>query len=373
MRFTIDKDEFLKALLSAGHAIASKTPMALLTNLKLELNEKGLEVTGSNNEITVKTTVPYMIGDREIIRNPGIGASLVNARILTEVVRRLESKELTMEIIDTTTAKIDDGKSSFKLNCLSAEEYPDIDLEPNGTNFQMKCVDLARLVEQSAFAASSKEQRPILAALNLKAENGFLTATATDSARLARKRIPLDEEIKFTCNIPARIIVDVVRMFETSEEVALSVSEKKVLFEFDRTVVSSRIIPGDYPVTDAIIPQTFNYFLEVNAQEMLNAMERVRILSSDSEPVVKLTMQDGEVEVSARSDTNGSGVEKISTFQYNGERLSVSFNSQFVIDAVKAVQSDDVNICFIGEMKPFVVKNPKDDSLVELITPMRTF
>ena len=84
-------------------------------------------------------------------------------------------------------------------------------------------------------------------------------------------------------------------------------------------------------------------------------------------------MREEEVEVSAKSDTNGSALEKISTYQYAGERLSVSFNSQFVIDAIKALKCEDVTICFMGEMKPFVVKNPKDNSVVELITPMRTF
>jgi len=373
MRLTINKEQFLKALNAASHAVATKTPMPLLTNLKLELNEKGLEVTGSNNEITIKATVPYMIGEKEIIRNAGIGSILVNAHILTEVIRHLEGTELSFEVIDEAIAKIDDGKSSFKLNCIKAEEYPDIDLEPTGTTFEMKCADFQRLVEQSAFAASAKEQRPILTSLNLRASEGTLVATATDSARLARKQITIDSDVKFACNIPARVCLDIVHLFENTTDVTISIAEKKALFNFDSTIVTSRLIPGDYPVTDAIIPQTFNFFLQANSQELLSAMERVRILSGDSEPVVKLSMREDEVEVSAKSDATQSAVEKISTFQFNGEFLDVSFNSQFVIDAIKAIKSDDVSICFIGEMKPFVAKNPKDASVIELITPMRTF
>src|SRR5574344_64475 len=373
MRLTIDKEQFLKALNNASHAVAAKGPMPLLTNLKLDLNEKGLEVTGSNQDITVKATVPYMIGDKEIIRNAGIGSTLVNAHILTEIVRQIEGAELSIEVIDDAIVKIDDGKSSFKLNCIKAEEYPDIDLEPSGVSFEMKCADLTAIVEQSAFAASMKEQRALLMGFNPRADNGILVATATDSARLARKQIAIDSDVKFSCNIPAKIILDIVHLFENAEKVTVAISDKKALFDFDSTVVTSRLIPGDYPVTDSIIPATFNYFLEANSQELLSAMERVRVLSGDNEPVVKLAMQEDEVEVSAKSDTNGSALEKISTFQFNGERLAVSFNSQFVIDAIKAVKSDDVTICFIGEMKPFVVKNPKDDSVIELITPMRTF
>ncbi len=373
MRLTIDKTEFLKALSSAGHAIAAKTPVAMLTNLKLDLNEKGLEITGSNNEITIKSTVPYMVGGKEVIRNYNIGATLINARVLTEVVRRLDGSEVSIDVIDDTIAKLDDGRSSFKLNCLKAEEYPDIDLEPSGTVITLRCQELTALVDQSAFAASTKEVRPILTALNLEAGEGKLTATATDSARLARKTIALDSDARFRCNIPARLLSDIVKLFEGAEYVDIAISDSKALFNFDNTVVSSRLIAGEYPVTKAIIPQMFNYFLQVNAQELLSAMNRVSVLSTERESVVKLSMSEDNIEVSSKNEANGSANESIPTFEFNGERLDVSFNSTFVVDAIRALKSEDVTICFQAEMKPFVIKNPKDDSVVELITPMRTY
>ena len=238
----------------------------------------------------------------------------------------------------------------------------------------MPCAAMAGLVEQSAFAASTKEQRPILTALNLEAADGILTATATDSARLARKTVAIESEVKFRVNIPARVAIDVSKLFEGASTVEITVSEKKgVLFRFGQTVVSTRVIPGDYPQTKSIIPQTFNYVLDVNARELLNAMDRVSILSSDKESVVRLSMTEDRVELTVRSDANGSAVEALQTFQFTGERLDVSFNSAFVVDAVKALKSEDVSVCFLAEMKPFVVKNKQDDSVVELITPMRTY
>jgi DNA polymerase-3 subunit beta len=373
MRFTIDKEQFLKSLNAASKAVPSKSASPYLTNLKLELNEKGLEILGSNGDISIKATVPYMVNDREIIRNVGLGSTLVNSRILTEIVRNVEGGELSVEVIDEAVMKIDDSRSSFKLNCIKAEEYPDIDLERSGTEIKISCYAFASLVDQSAFAASNKDVRPILTALHLEAENGRLVATATDSARLARKEITIDDNTRFACNVPAKTVSDIVHMFDNAKEVIVSVSPKKILFDFDNVIVASRLIPGEYPVTRSIIPTVFNYTLEANAAELLSAMNRVRILSADTEPVVTITMREEEVEVSAKSDTNGSALEKISTYQYAGERLSVSFNSQFVIDAIKALKCEDVTICFMGEMKPFVVKNPKDNSVVELITPMRTF
>ncbi|MDO5329998.1 MAG: DNA polymerase III subunit beta [Bacillota bacterium] len=371
MRLTVDKEQFLKALNTANKAVASKSPIQTMTSLKLELSDKGLEVTGTNGDITIRTIVPYKIGEKQVIKNFTPGATLVSAKILVEVVRKVSGEELVMDVIDDAILKVDDGRSSFKLNCQNADEFVDVDLEPAGTTFEISATDLTALVEQSAFAASNKEQRPILKALHLEAENGRLIATATDSARLARKVVPVDPEARFVCNIPARIALDIVHMLDTAPAVRVSVSSNKALFEFDGATVSSRLTQGDYPLTRSIIPSTFNDTLEVNAQELLAALERVRILSNDSEPAVKISMSEEEIELSARSDNSGSANEKIATFNYVGDDLEVSFNSQFVIDAVKAVKAEDVTICFLGQMKPFVVKNPKDDSVVELITPMR--
>ena len=374
MRLSIDKTQFLKALTNADKAIPSKSAMPILTNFKIELNEKGLEITGTNADLTIRSTVPYMINGKEIIRDPGYGATLVNAHILTEIIRKLDGDVVSFDVIDNSIAKIDDGKSSFKLTCSRAEEYPDIDLDASGVTFDIGCAVLAGMVEQSAFAASTRDTRPILAALNLDANGGKLVATATDSARLAQKTVPLeDESIRFRCNIPARTLSDIVRMFEGSDTVRVSISEQKALFQFDHNVVSTRLIPGDYPVTKSIIPERFNYYLEVNAQELLSAMGRISLLSNEKDSAVKLSMREDEVELSVKNELSGSANERVDTFQFNGDRLDVSFNPLFVIDAIKALKSEDVTLCFQAEMKPFVVKNAHDDSVVELITPMRTY
>ena len=374
MRFTVSKDQFLKALNAASHAIAPKNPIPALSNFKLELSEKGLEVTGSNSEITIRSIVPHRIGETEIIRNAGVGSTLVNSRSLLEGVRRMGGSQITIDVIDDSIAKVGDGKTSYKLPCVKADEYPDIDLESDGTNFQMKCADFNALIEATAFAASNKEQaRPVLTALNLEASDGELSAVATDSARLAKMVMPIDADVRFRVNAPAKVLVDITHLFEGEESLSVSVSSSKILFRFGTTTVSSRLIAGDYPVTKAIIPQTFNYYLEVNANELLSAMGRVSVLSVDRDPVVTLSMKEEEVTVSCQNAIAGSAEESISTYSYNSDSLRVSFNALFVNDAIKALKSTDVTLCFQGEMKPFVVRDDKNPSVVELITPMRTY
>ena len=249
MRLTINREHLLKGLMTAAKAIGSKAPVPLLMNLKLVLNEKGLTVIGGNNELTISTVVPNMVGEKQIIRNAKFGATLVASKIITEIARRMEGEELAIEVVDETIVKIDDGKSSFKLNSIKADEYPEVDLDPTGVVFDIMCRDFSKLVDQTAFAASNKEQRPILTAVNLEAAGGKLVATATDSARLARKEVVIDDVVSFSSNVPARTLIEITKMFENSEKVTLAVSDKKILFSFDNTLVSSRRINGHCPNT----------------------------------------------------------------------------------------------------------------------------
>lgn len=375
MRFTIQREAFLKGLTIAGKAIGSKSPIPVMMNFKLTLTIEGLSILGSNNEITIKTLVPTMIGEEKLIFDPEYGSTLVSSKYLTDIVRKIEGDQIQFEVIDHTIVKIKDNRSNFKLNSIRPEEYPEIDLAEQGVTIKLEKKAFQTFVSQTAFAASTKEQRPILTAVNLQADNNALVATATDSARLARKEIYFDESYSFSANIPAKTLMEVSKLIETENvaDMTLSVSETKVLFSFANTIVSSRLITGDYPQTKNIVPKTFNYFLEVNAQEFISAMERVSLLLSEKENVVKLTMSDEAIEVSTKSSQVGSAVERLNVCQYNGDRLEVSFNAGYVIDAIKACGSEDVTLAFLGEMKPFVIRNDQDNTQIQLVTPMRTY
>ena len=372
MRFTIDREQLLKSLSLVAKAVPPKAELPILQNIKLSLTDRGLEVLGSDNNITIRTIVPYMIGEKEIIRNSENGETLIASKILLEVVRHLEEEYVSFELVDSSMLKIEDNKSNFKLNSIRAEEYPQIDLNPSGATLEIKTKDLITLVDSTVFAASTKETRPILTALNLEAHDNLLTATATDTARLARKSVDIDSDIRFVANIPAKKMVDIVRSFEDAEMVEIAISDKKAIFSFGATTISTRLTNGEYPNTKNIVPKNFNYFLEVNSAELLKAMERVSLLSAEHDGVVKLIMTEDEVEIISRSSLVGSANEKLNVFQFTGERLEISFRSSFVADAIKACKSEDVTIAFIGEMKPFVVKNTKDDTIDMLVTPLRS-
>lgn len=372
MRFTINKNEFLKGLSIASHAITSRSTDPMLTYFKLEMTVRGLEITANNGEIAIWTLVPTKNERGTIIRDSSFGSILIQAHMFTEAIRKLQGEEVSLEVIDERIAKTDDGKTNYQLICRSAEEYPDIDMERDGNVFNVSCQDLIKLVDSTAFAALDKNTRPILTAINLKGEDGHLTATATDSARLARKQVEIDESIRFSANIAAKTLSDVVRLFEGVNEVEIAASDTKIIFSFGNTVVKSRLIAGDYPVSNSIIPTSFPYVLEVPAEELLNAIDRCTVLSDERGAAIKLSMKEDDVEISASSELNGKGSETLIGAKFSGGSLDIAFNSLFVSQAAKALISDDVEIRFVGSGKPFLVASPNDDSVIQLITPMRS-
>lgn len=374
MRFIVKREEFLKALLIVGRAVNSKSSAnPVLVNIKLSLNDEGLFITGSNYDLTIQTKIPYTVNDVEIIRNFEEGETLINAKIITDMARKIDSEEISLEVIDSTIALISGGKIKYNLNCIKAEEYPDIDLEPTGTIMKISRLDFSALVSQTAFAASTKEQRPILTAMHLEAFEGLLTATTTDSARMAKKSVPVDSSLMFSANVPAKMMVEVDHLLEASESVEIAFSDKKALFSFENTLVATRLVAGEYPNTKNIVPRITNHVLEINASDLAKAIDRVNILSIDRENVVDLLMTEDMVEVSAKSTQVGSASEKIDTFKFEGGNLQISFNSEFVLSAIRALGCEDVTFLFVGEMKPFVIKNADDESVIQIVTPVRTY
>ena len=297
MRFTIKREEFLKGLNIASRAISSKNAKAVLENFKLELNEKGLFITGTDENISIKTQVPYKLGEEDIIRNYKEGSVLIKARLLVEMIRKMDTEEITLDVIDSTIATISNSnnRSEYSLNCVKVDEYPDLDLDANGTELTLSRADFDILVSQTTFAASLKEQRPILTALNLEANNGVLTATATDSARMARKTLSIPLGVEFVANVPAKMMNEVNHLLDGKESVTIAFSDKKALFTIGTTVVATRLIAGDYPNTKNIVPKVTNYLLEVNANDLMKAIERANILSIDRENIVDLSMSEDSI------------------------------------------------------------------------------
>lgn len=374
MKFTIKRNEFLKAVTQTSKFIPTTSPNPILLDLALVVNEEGLILYGGNGEVFSEAFIPFVLNDKEIIRDYKEGSILINAKILNEIVKTVDGDEITLEIVEDGLAKLEnDNNTKYSLTVTRFEEYPDCNFEETGTKIVIDAKKFQEAVNQVSFAASQKNTRVQLKAVNFENNGTNLVFIATDGSRLAKKELPSDCQNLFSINIDAKTLSEAARTLENEQEIEIYVSDKKILFKYANSKIITNLIGGDYPNVKNIIPKTYYYYLEVNANDFLSAINSVAMLTLDRENIVKVTMVEGNVVVSSKSQLSGSGEKILSLFRYTGERLEISFNYHYVVDAIKALGSQDVLISFVGEMKPFTITDKNDTSNVHLITPVRTY
>ena len=373
MRFIISRNNLMTALNIVSKAVTNKTPIAVLTGIKFELTEEGLTLIGSDTDLSISTFIKADASNEKIITVFETGSCVLNAKYITEIIRKLDGERVEIELVDGNLVKIIDQKSNFSLNSINVNEYPFIDFNFDNNVIKLKGDALKQVISQTKFATSQKETRPILTGVNFKVDGNVLEAVATDTYRLAKKKIVIGDTAYFNVTIPAKNLDEVYKIVDGGEDVVVNFFDKKVMFKVNDTIISTRVISGVYPDTTKLIPLDFENKLSTLTSEFVSAIDRASLLSNDRNNIVKLSLNQDKVEISSRSQEIGSVVEKISNYNYEGGKLDISFSAQYITDAVKAIGSNDVDICLNGEMKPFVLKNKEDDTIIKLVLPVRTY
>lgn len=370
MQFRILRTDLLNALNKVSRAVSSKSPLPVLTGIKFNLDDHCLTLTGSDSDITIETVIEKKEKKLEIMQP---GAIVLNGHYISEIVRKIESEYVDIEILDGTLTRIQGDRSEFMLNGIKSIDYPKIDLTKRGEHFKLDSLILKTIIHQTIFATSDKETRPILTGVNFHAINGQLNCIATDSYRLAKKVVAIDEDIRFNITIPAKSLNEISKIIEKVEDIDIFVSDRKILFALDNIVIQTRLIDGAFPDTSRLIPTEFSYELYVESRDILNAIDRASLLASDSNNIVKLSMSDNNVQISSKSQEIGSVEEDLSSAFFKGEPLNISFSSKYVSEAIRSIAQSKIKILFTGDMKPFIVKSEEDESLFQLVLPVRTY
>lgn len=367
MNFKIKRLELLNALTKVSRAVSIKSPLPVLTGIKFDLKEDELILTGSDSDITIQTSIQNHI---DIIEP---GSVVLSSKYILEIIKKIDSEDVHIFIVDGTLTRIEGANSRFDLNGTSYIDYPRIDLNKTGVNLQMKSIDLKEAIEQTSFATSEKETRPVLTGVNFKAKNHVLECIATDSYRLAKRILNIDSDISFNIIIPKKSLIEISRIIEKDELIDLYVSDRKVLFVFDHVLIQTRLIDGTFPDTSRLIPDSFDYSMSIDSTSLLNSIDRASLLTNEQTNIVKLTMNQDTVILSSFSQEIGSVEENLSRAFYKGEPLKISFSARYLTDAIKSINGQKVRVLFTGEMKPFIIKDFEREDIIQLVLPVRTY
>ncbi|RXI78905.1 DNA polymerase III subunit beta [Levilactobacillus suantsaii] len=379
MQFTINRTAFVKELNNVSRAISSKTTIPILTGLKIVASDAGLLLTGSNADISIESLIRADDPDNGLtIDDPG--AIVLTAHFFSEIVKRLPEKTMTVAVKDGFQTEITSGTAAFNINGQDANNYPHLPEVDAEDSVVLSGAVFKELISQTVIAVSTQESRPILTGVHFVLNDNQFLAVATDSHRLSQRQIELPQptDANFDVIIPGKSLTELSRMIgDGDEDVKMQFSENQVLFLLGDTSFYSRLLEGNYPDTSRLIPKTASTTVEIEAPELLAAVERASLLSHESRNnVVKLTLKPTSktVTIFSNSPDVGNVEENLTPKDMDGADLEISFNPDYMKDALRSFGQSAIRVAFTSPLRPFTLVPTEDTSnFIQLITPVRTF
>ncbi len=372
MKFTIEKNVLLDNLSNVIKAISSKNIIPILNGVKFELVKEGLYLTASDSELTIKAFI-----DKKDIKNiDKEGSIIIQSKYILDIIRKMPSDEINFELMDGLKIKISSDNSQYDLNCLDPREYPALKLEEVDSPIVMKGDVFKSIISQTAFAISTQELRPLLTGLNFKIVGDVLECIATDSYRLAKKNIKLDKPIDDEINIviPGRNILELDKIIVDDEEVEMHIFSNKILFKYKNIIFQSNLLSGTYPNTSNLIPKEFAIIVNTNLGDFYSSIDRAALLTQNKDKnLVKMRIKNKEMIINSYASEIGKVEEKLAVETQDDANIDISFSAKYMLEALKTIKDDDILILMNGEVKPIVIKSMTDESLIQLILPIKTY
>jgi len=378
MKFIIQRDYLVQSVQDVMKAVSSRTTIPILTGIKIVATSEGVTLTGSDSDISIESFIPAEEAGDEIVEIKEAGSIVLQAKFFSEIVKKLPSDTVEIEVQNHLLTIIRSGRAEFNLNGLDAEEYPQLPQIEEDNVFRISTDLLKNMVRQTVFAVSTAETRPILTGVNWKLENGELTCIATDSHRLALRKalIEGDNQDSYNVVIPGKSLNELSKILDDDNKlVDIVITENQVLFKTKHLLFFSRLLDGNYPDTSRLIPNESKTEVVVSTKSFLQAIDRASLLAREGRNnVVKLsTMPDQVIEISSNSPEIGKVIEELQSESIDGEELKISFSAKYMMDALKALEGSEIRVSFTGAMRPFVIRAMNDESILQLILPVRTF
>lgn len=375
MKFTIKKDLLLDVLSKVSKAISTKNLIPVLAGIKFELKKKKLTLTASDNDITIQTTIESVNDDEFKIDSEG--SIIIQGKYILDIVRKLPDQYINVEVIDELKILIYTENSEFNLNGISESEYPNVGLEESKKKININAGVLKSIVNQTAFATSNEESKPVLTGINFNIVGDILECNSTDSYRLARKIVKLEKasEENYNIVIPSHNLIEFTKILgDDSEEVEVHIFNNKVLFKNGNLKFESRLINGTYPNTANLLPDDSYLVVSTNLNDFYSVIDRVSILTSDKEKnIVTLETEGNTLTLKSSSAEIGRVEEKMSISKNNNEDIKISFSAKYMMEALKSFSTETVDLHFVGEVKPILIKSIEDETLTQLVLPIRTY
>lgn len=378
MKLTILKDHLIESIGHVSKAISSRTTIPILTGIKIDATLSGVTLTASDTDISIQSFTASENSTIKIIDLIQAGSVVLPAKFFVEIIRKLPAQLIEIEVKGNFQTIIRSGSSEIQIMGLDPDEYPLLPEIEESKMLRLPSDLLKTMIKQTSYAVSTNESTPILTGVLWNITGDKLKFIACDRHRLASREVTVDNDL--AQNLP-NIVISGRTLNELSKIlpdqntlIDIVIADNQVLFKIQSILFYSRILDGTYPDTSKLIPQSFQTEMVVPTKELAEAIDRAYLLSKeDKTNIVKMMMlEDKSIEISSSSSELGKVTEQIALQHIVGDLLKISFNSKYMLDALKVLDSEFIQIGFTGAMQPIIMKPQDSTNILQLILPYRT-
>ncbi|MDE7362980.1 MAG: DNA polymerase III subunit beta [Oscillospiraceae bacterium] len=364
MKFRCAKDVILNAVMTTSKAASSKSTIAALEGVLMELDNNVLTITGYNLEIGIRTEITVEDGEN--------GSTVINAKMLSDIIRKMPSGTLSFDIGENNMATIINGVSELSVMCMRADEYPPVPQANVENGFTLPQKTLKSMIVQTKYACAVTDTKPALTGCLFDIADNTLNVVAVDGIRIALRREPMTyDDTKFI--VPARTLDELIHLLsdENDKNVTISIEKNQISFEIGSYTMISRLINGEFMEYKKHLECTDTVFAEVKCREIIEVLDRSMLfINEKNKSPIRCEFSGDSLTVSC-STALGKINDKISV-KYNGEPITIGFNAKFLLDAFKAADTDSVKLILTGAaVSPVIIVPMEGREFTFLLLPMR--
>ncbi len=366
MRIIVSQEDLSGALQTVQRSISQRTTLPVLNGILIEGSEGRLRLVATDLELGIERHVPA-----EVFLS---GAVVLPARYLVDLVRKIPSGSINLEVDDSNwTATARWGRSEFILHGFSPDQFPSLPAV-SGTGFLHIPPPLMRdMVRQTIFCISQDETRPALTGVLVKVKGESIELVSTDGVRLSVRKAHLSQQLDtyWQAIIPGRSLAELNRALSgEEEEMGMVLGDSQCAFQLRHTVITSRLIDGQFPKYEQVIPQHYPTRARVKRREFHDACERASLLSPSGANPVHIDLGEEGMAVSAFSQEIGRVREEIEA-SVEGEQLQVTFNARYLLEALRALEGDEIWLESSGPLSPSRLREVDSEEFFHILLPLR--
>jgi DNA polymerase-3 subunit beta len=363
MEVVIDRDALLKGLQMVQNIVEPRQTLPILANVLLEAAGDSVRLTATDLEVGARVSVPAKVGAK--------GAITVSARKLAEIVKELPAAAVAVKVSENVSVTLRCGGATYRMVGLAPDDFPPVVPAAPQSWLSIEAKVLRDMLTQTSFAVSHDETRYALNGVLFTFQGKDVRMVATDGHRLALSTRSLGQGVASATGIvPRKAVTEIMRVIGAGEEVQMAITENQFVLQMPNFVMTARLIEGQFPNYEAVIPKAHPGRLTTARAGLSAALRRVAVMAEERNKPVKLALSPASLKVSASSQELGEA-EEILDVEYAGEEMVIGFNSRYLLEAMAALEKDQVVLEIKDAQSPGVIKSVEGEGYCCVIMPMR--